>query len=432
MLLTPQHFQQLTLRNEALLQFSARTLAPFYWGISDLKFDKSKLSEGILKVTELEAVMPDGLVVKHDSSDERELSVNLKEKREEVRGSDMLVHLAVQSKGVKSNSRYDDGRYEKFEDDAVADEYSEGGKVQIPRLKPILKLVVNPSREAEVSFPLTRVEFTDKEGALQIPEQEFIPPMLFVNSRSKLFQMCTDVAAELRNKAFTLSNKVRGRVSGASMRPDFETENTIRSLVSNLPLFEDMLNTEVSHPVQVYHALCSIVGNVSVLGTTLLPPDLKPYNHNDLRFTFQQAIGFIQTTLKQIDSASYTAHPFKFADDFYYLRLENEWKSKRLAIGIRGQTWMDEVDIIKWGEQCLIGSERKMKSMKENRILGARREHVKQEGDLVPPKDIVLFSLKPDPEYVVPGEVLQIFNRTDRVNSLRPAEIVLYVLGGGA
>lgn len=437
MLLTPQHFQQLTLRNEALLQYNAQMVAPFFWGVSKLSIDKPKLNEGILKVNELEAVMPDGLVVQHnslvvqnDGSVERQLSINLQEQRKDLPSGPVLIHLAVQSKGVRTSPRDDDdGRYEKFDDDQVADEYSEGFKVQIPRLKPILKLVVNPLREVQVSFPLSKVEL--KEGTLKISEPEFIPPQLSINSEPQLFKMCTDVADNLRNKAIYLSNKVQGRVSGSGtrMRPDVETENIIRSLVSALPMFNDMLNTKVSHPYQVYLALCSIVGNVAVLGSNLIPPDLKPYNHNDLYFTFQQAIGFIKATLKELDNESYTAHPFKFADEFYYLRLESAWKNKQLAIGIRGQTWMEEIDVIKWGRECLIGTAKKMNSIRENRIIGAQREHVKRVGDLVPPKDIVLFSLKPDPVYIVPGEELQIFNRADRVNALRPAEIFLYVLG---
>jgi hypothetical protein len=83
--------------------------------------------------------------------------------------------------------------------------------------------------------------------------------------------------------------------------------------------------------------------------------------------------------------------------------------------------------LIEWGEECLIGSQVHLQSMKSKRILGARRNHIKRDGDLVPPKDVVLFSLKPDSEFIEPGETLQIFNQSAHRDAQRPVEIVLHV-----
>ena len=46
LLLTPQHFQQLSLRQEALLQYVASTIAPFNWGVRYLKIDPASLAAG--------------------------------------------------------------------------------------------------------------------------------------------------------------------------------------------------------------------------------------------------------------------------------------------------------------------------------------------------------------------------------------------------
>ena len=65
MLLWPQHFQQLTRRQEARLHFHALAIAPYHWGVRELHFDRVMLVRGMLRVIELEAILPDGLVVSH-------------------------------------------------------------------------------------------------------------------------------------------------------------------------------------------------------------------------------------------------------------------------------------------------------------------------------------------------------------------------------
>src|ERR1044072_2122170 len=69
LLLTPQHFQQLTSRQEALVQYSAAVYSPFCWGLRRFKHQGISRATGKLQVLELEAVMPDGLVVTHDHND---------------------------------------------------------------------------------------------------------------------------------------------------------------------------------------------------------------------------------------------------------------------------------------------------------------------------------------------------------------------------
>src|SRR5690606_29497365 len=71
MLLAPQHFQQLSRRHEMLLYYHARTVAPYHWGVRHLEFDRVMLVGGVLRVRELEAILPDGLVVSHAGGPDR-------------------------------------------------------------------------------------------------------------------------------------------------------------------------------------------------------------------------------------------------------------------------------------------------------------------------------------------------------------------------
>ena len=59
MLLAPQHFQQLSLRQERLLHYHASHLAPFHYGVIRLRLDNALLLEGTIRVLELEAILPE-------------------------------------------------------------------------------------------------------------------------------------------------------------------------------------------------------------------------------------------------------------------------------------------------------------------------------------------------------------------------------------
>jgi type VI secretion system protein ImpJ len=438
LLLTPQHFQQMSLRHEALLQYNAAAIAPFYWGVRHpFEYDKTSLLSGVLRILDLEAVMPDGLVVSHRQRD-KELQVDLNAHLNELkqRADGMPVYLVVPARETDSLTKGDLDRYYPFEGDPVADESTGEGELRITRLKPRLELLLTekPSKNY-VGFPLVKVTYKNETFVLT----DFIPPTPMVPLLSPLGIMCTGVARRVREKAMYLAKQASSPSSGAGARLDLETRDRIRSLVAALPYFEALLNAGVSHPFQLYShpfqlylALCAMVGQVSVLGTGLVPPDFKPYDHNNLRFTFEQVIHFIFRTIDEGAASAYQLYPFHYAGDgVYELDFDAAWMNKRLILGIKGQTAMSERDVVEWGKACLIGSRTKLHSIQENRTLGATREQIERARDLVPPRGVVLFALRPEAEFVEPNEILQIFNKGVRGGALRPSEIVLYVKNTG-
>ncbi len=98
LLLTPQHFQQLSSRHEALVQYGTSLFAPFCWGVRRFKHHAISLPAGKLRVLELEAVMPDGLVVVHglhDTGRDEVLEIDLSAQAEEIGDRGALVQLVV-------------------------------------------------------------------------------------------------------------------------------------------------------------------------------------------------------------------------------------------------------------------------------------------------------------------------------------------------
>lgn len=449
LLLTPQHFQQLASRHEALVQYSTSLLAPFCWGIRRFKYDPVRLPAGTFSVVELEAVMPDGLVVSHginSSGRDEQLELPLLKPKElelplmKVREADddgLLIHLAV---ALTADSNLNgDGRYESSKGRPPVANETHLGKPQIYRLKPKLTLLPKTMPASYVGFPLARVVYQDSSFAL---DEKFIPPMLTVPVQSKaeggsadlaqrLSGKCSEVALEVRKRAMQLADGRGKHSADGQVQDEAAFRSRLLSLVGALPYFEAVLRTGLSHPYSVYLALCSMAGQIAVLGKEMVPPPFRPYNHNDLDWTFNPVFDFIHQTLDQGVPQSFETHPFKYQEleRVYELSLfPAKWMTKRLAIGIKGRLGMSRDDVISWGESCRIGSKGKISPMRQKRIRGPVRKQVDRVDDIFPANGFVLFSLNADASFIEPDKALQIENP----DGAQPAEIVLHVMNTAA
>lgn len=424
MLLSPQHFQQAAARGEILLQYHTAAIAPFHWGLRRFACDQNSLISGLLRITELEAVMPDGLVVTYDPSQDEELTLDLTPYGEEMRVEAMQIHLAVAARSADTGKGHM-ARYRSVEGEPVTDENTGERPQRIPRLRPHMMLLAGKTPPKKyASFPLLTVVFRNEV----FTAAEFIPPCLNVSLNSPLGTICSQVAASLREKAMFLSEQVRSPAASLDMPLVLENKTLLQAMVAALPHFEALLYSSSAHPYQLYLALCQLSGQVAGMGSSLVPPLFAPYNHNDLRASFEQVSTFVTQTLTEAVSVSYRGIHFRFADGVFSLDFHKAWQHKRLVIGLRGQPGMTEKDLLNWGEECLIASRNRLQTLRENRILGADRQQVAREGDLVPTRGVVLFSLAADSEFIEPDQPLQIFNASEYTNGLRPAEIILFIM----
>jgi type VI secretion system protein ImpJ len=423
MLLTPQHFQQQAARLEGLLQYSSTLMAPFCWGVRKLTIDPDLLPGGVFRVLNLEATMPDGLVVSHDASAGDDLRLDLMASSKASGSRLLTVHLAVPVR-TATPMKGDFARYRSLEGEPIADENTGDGALRIPRLRPRLVLLATETPPAKYnSFPLAVVERQDEVFELT----GFIPPTTAVSADSPLGDLCSTVANRLREKAIFLSERVRAPSAAAGAPVILEGQRQIHSLVGALPPFEAILATGRSHPYTLYLSLCAVAGHVAALAGSLLPPIFTAYNHNDLRSAFGEVRDFILRAVNEGISEAYTRILFKFRDGGFNLMFDSAWADRRLVIGIRGQSGTTEKEMMAWGRDCLIGSEDVIPSLHQKRILGAARQFLDRDDELIPTAGVVLFVLQRDLEFIKPNRVLRILNTRDVAGSAGPAEIVLYV-----
>jgi len=429
MLLAPQHFQQMSARFHQLLSYHLAAATPFHWGVAQFQFDRVALISGMFRVLELEAVMPDGLVIHHSASAAAELEIDISAYADPIAPPRLTIHLCVPAaRWNVESTRGDLPRYHSVEGPAVADEHGGEGELRIPRLQPRLSLMVTsvPGQKPPqkyVSFPLIQVTYQN-EAFAQI---DFVPPSLAVTPQSSLSRLCVEVARRAREKALFLAERAASPATADNPVLVQEISSEVRSLVAGLPKLEALVATGAAHPFTIYLALCDLVGLFSVFSAGWVPPTLSRYDHNNCLAAFGEVRDFL---LRMLDRVKEDASPIAFVleNGKFGLVLEEAWLKRKLIVGVRGAANMSEPDIIGWMEQSLIASAKKIDRLWEMRIKGAARRYIDaaSELDITPGRGVVLFMIDNDPQFIQPGEALEIWNAESSSSRFRVSEIVLY------
>jgi type VI secretion system protein ImpJ len=426
LLLSPQHFQQLSLRLESLIQAMPGRYFPHYWGVRSYEYDPSDFTAGLLNVRGLDAVMRDGFHVvfspEHDL-----LQLDMRPFAGKMRQKPTFVHLAMPAgEGHTPPAMH---RFSSYEGDPVADENTGDGAMTIPRLRPRLSLI--PSAETPssrfTSFPLVEVRC---EGETFLPT-EYVPPTLGIAGSSPIGKRCLEVSEQLRTKAAQLAERA---MLTPQSRFAVEVRSQLGALVTALPAFEAILRTDSAHPFALYLELCRVAGSVAILSNSLVPPLFPVYQHNDLRKSIDQVVRFILQAVKEGVPDVLRRFPFEQEDEGFRLVADPEWSDAftpqsgaRLVLAIRSDG--GEAQTIEWGENCVIGGREAIGSLLARRILGLPRQAASRVGDFVAPRGLYLFELTVDVEAMRPGDDLLVLGSKAGV---RPEALYLYVLEGDA
>jgi type VI secretion system protein ImpJ len=425
MLLAPQHFQQSSCRQEMLAQYNALLVAPYCRGVRRLALDSKLLPTGTVRVLDLEAVLPDGTVVSHKPGENHELTVDVGSDESIPTQDDVLIHLAlpVRNPGLKGGLL----RYDAVDGASVVDENTGDGELRMPVLRPRLMLIAGKTPPPKyVSMPIAAIRFADEAWVAT----DYVPPAVAVPVHSPLGELCSNLARRVREKAMYVSEQVRAPSAVLDAPLMMENRLHLQSLVAGLPQFEALLATGNSHPFTLYTAACTMAGHLASLGVSLLPPVFSTYDHDNLRACFEEVIEFAIRMTNEGIPETYTAYPFKLKDRLFSLMFENEWITRRLVLGLRGPAGISERELISWADECLIGSESVIGSLRDKRIRGAQRQFLSSDPELMPVRGVVLFAVRPDAEFVKSGETLQILNFGDRGRTFSPVEIVMFVKRG--
>lgn len=432
MMLAPQHLQQQALRHDTALAYHLHWGSPYHWGATKLMIDRAALVSGTFRVLELEAVMPDGLIVRHSAgAGGGELTMDLKPHGDAASRSGLVIHLAVPAlKTAAGITPGDLPRYRSVEGPPVADATTGEGELRIPRLAPNLVLLhtAGPNQKTPtkyVTIPIGEVELVNDAFGLT----SFLAPSLTVPEESPLGRMCADLVRRIREKAAFVLERIGGASDGRSAAAR-DMAGEIQGLVAGLPPLEALLGSGVAHPFAVYVALTAVVGHMAAAASAL-PPTFSRYDHNNPYASFSELRDYLTRTLQMARNTT-AAIPFVQEADKFHVTIQPGWLEKKLIVGVRPSVSMTEADVVAWMRDSLIASRSRVETLWEMRVMGAGRRAIEETQDtgLLRSRGTLLFEIDNDARFIVANEPLEIWNADLRGARRRPFDIVLYVTNG--
>lgn len=418
MLLAPQHFQHQDRRYEALLHFHLGLGMPFHWGVSQLQYDRALLLSGTLRLLELEAILPDGLVISQRAAEGDGLELALTSLKEQSWHRPVRLYVAV---APERRAHDGTGRFVSTTSEPLVDESTGDMPLRIPQLQPRLALFAGSPPAGHSALPLLEIRRTGESFTVE----EYLPPLLAVPFDSSLGERCDRLSLNIRQRAATLADSLRAR--GAEPTQLTENERRLRWLMTGLPAFEAVLRSGPPHPFGLYLALCTLAGQLAAVDVGVIPPVFPPYEHLDARRSFEAVFSFIEGVLEQGISEAYTRIPLQPEGNGFATRFLPRWMDRELVLEVHGRPGTTRQQLLGWMTGCRIGSESRHRVMRETRTLGARRELVDSRPGLVSRPGTLLFSLESGSAFIRPDERLLLENTLEPGDVQAAAEISLLI-----
>lgn len=429
MLLEPQHFQQMDLRLSTLSLNYLMNASPFFWGVRRLTIDTAALLAGTVRITELEATLPDGSLAEVNSDDTSYPELEIKSVTGHKKTDALTIYLAVvRYRPDSANTQGDFPRYLSTQEGPVIDESTGESGIFMPKLQLKVLVLAGDIPPRYVTFPIAKVVYRDDGYVLG----DFVPPRTDVINGSHLHKIVSDVTSDVREKINFLSSKIQSSGSNQN-EPLFKTYQTYYDIIAPLaPKLECLVHAQLVSPMTVFAELCRMSGEAARMIPGQIPPIFPAYQHDDILATFKPVIAFIKKMLNLVKRIS-LAIPFVKNDRLFNLKLQPDWAwNNTWVLGVRKSASMNEKDVTNWLNGAVVATEGFIDSAKERRVLGAEKtiaEQIPALG-LLPEEGALFVIVKNDPEFIDTSSKLIIMNQND-TEDMRPEVISLYIAAMG-
>ena len=405
LLLYPQHFQQQRRASQGALTTALKTAQPFFWGVLSCVMDEKALSAGIIKIQELQAIMPDGFPVEVTQQDTVELALQGMEKTLSDQTKTVFLCLPEEHDGA-ANARDDLPRYEEvcFSTHHHVDENTGENAVAIPRLKPLLSLIIGHPPARYVCLPLCAVTFDNGMFVFT----SFCPPSCTLDPQSPLHTMVSKALDSLHKRITYFVERLQAPLTHESSTLLEKYRQIYSVLIRPFFVLRSLLQQESSHPYTVFLELCRACGDLAAVAPGRMPAHIAPYDHNDPHRSFSHILDAFEEYTSLIEKPSFTI-PFYEENGIFYLHIHKQWlQHTHLTLTVHPDKQQDLDSVKSWIEGALIISKSLVSQSQSKRILGANRTFTKQDEvlGLVQTPYKILVHITVSPETIQPDEEL--------------------------
>ncbi len=334
MFLRPHHFQAAEQHALHLAHTAGKWDHHFNWGLHAIEIDEEALANNLLVIRSLQArtrqgtlisVPADGDVDDTALQDPLKLDAKLNvflclPKHQDSRPN-------VPAEGVGGDVRYHLDRIE------AEDENRSGNRQGVDVRRFNLKLKLDPEKSPAAlagyeSLCVARVAKSDRVNAEPELDAEYIPPVLSCDAWPGLGEgVLQTIYHRIGKKIEMLVGLVKARRIGFESQAQGEVKlfQTLRMLNEGYALLGILAFVKGIHPLSAYLELCRLVGQLSILGDERRPPQLPPYDHDDLGGCFHAVRAHIDALLDFVESPRYEASRFIVQDEQLHATIQRAW-----------------------------------------------------------------------------------------------------------
>ena len=402
--LRPQHFQQQDAYHEWRLAQMSRLLHPYAWGVRHIKVDLDALQTGLLRLLELQVVLPDGELFNAPAEDELPPPVALSSLTQDGAG-DALFHLAmapVRSSGTNMASTPDEAdtavRYFRSPIQS-ADAFTDAVAAELVVLRKSARLLPdNAPRAHLVTLPLVRLRKTST-GGFEL-DGRFMPPSLSIQSSPALFLNLRRLLDVLQAKVDALygmhrepsKNIIEFRSGDVASFWLLHTASAAFAGLSHLSRHAAL------HPERLFEKLLELAGALMTFSKSFTLADLPAYDHGNPGPGFTRLDQIVRELLETVISTRYFAITLNETQPSFHLgRLDAEQITPQTQLYLGVSATMAPAELVEVVPQRFkIGAPDDVEKLVLSAMPGVRLVHAPQVPAAVPVRPgSYYFSLEP-------------------------------------
>ena len=340
--LRPQHFQRQDAYHEGRLVEMSRTLHPYAWGVRSVKVAADALQAGVLRLTELQVVFPDGELYNAPHEDELPPPVTLSAVQSNT--NSVLFHLAmaplrsIGSNFAATGEEASTGVRFVQHNEPASDWFTGAAEAEVTTLRKSVRLLSEGEpRDHLVNMPLLRIKRT-ATGDWEV-DPRFVPPCVSIAASPILHGALRRLLDVLQAKVDALygfhrepsKNIIEFRSGDVA---SFWLLHTASAAFAGLSHY---LQNPKLHPERLFERLLELAGALMTFSRSFTLADLPAYQHDNPGPSFAKLDHIVRELLETVISTRYFAIALdEVRPSFHQGRLDSEkiTPSSHLYLGV--------------------------------------------------------------------------------------------------
>ncbi len=308
--LRPQHFQQADRALLGQLRARADSLRPHPWGLTEVEVDEDLAAIGKFVLVRAKGVMPDGtpFSIPDDIAPPHPLDVPL-----DTRDAVVFLTLPAAQIGAQEFDEADSaGPDIRFlvEESEIADCFSQDRSQEpIEVARPNLRLgVTRDQTYGRILCGLGQIR--EMQGKKVMFDDRYIPPLLDIRASRPLRNGLVDILGRCEQRSDELALRAVEATDGGA--ETFASFLLLQALNRWIPVLRHLESLPMVHPERMYQELASLAGEIATLvKPERKAPPLPPYDHENLRGTFEPLFDLLQSMLSAVFDRSAVQLPLE-------------------------------------------------------------------------------------------------------------------------